>query len=414
MDKYTTLQELYYRDGSSGRDAAVLAEAKKRLSNDSTFRTGIDMGYAELFLAMPRQLSIINERLLRVERKVSQLWHELPGIAQGAYLRGLIMSEIVSTNEIEGVHSTRRQIEEALLSAEAKAAPKEYKRFREFANLYLELTNKNHVYPTTPAAIRKIYDAVVAGELKEGNQPDGDLFRKGTVDIVDSTQKILHSGVSPESAIIDMLKQMIALVDSPEIPSTFAAIIAHYVFEYVHPFYDGNGRTGRYLLALYLSEPLSLATVLSLSSIIAENKQKYYKAFTVTEAPLNRGELTSFVIQIMEFIRLAQDFVMENLASKKALLLRAEESLDNFRNEPYSLTEKEIKVMFQAVQHFLFAAFSEISLIEIARHSHVGAQTARKYTLSLEEKGLLRSVSFKPLKFEITQMAEQAFGIVEG
>lgn len=414
MTEYVPLQKLYYRDDSSERDAAVLAEARKRLNNESTFRIGIEIKAGELFLAMPRQLSIINERLLRVERKVSQLWRELPAIAQRAYLRGLIMSEVISTNEIEGVHSTRRQIKEVLENAESKTSIQEYKRFREFAKLYLELTDKNHIYPKTPVDIRKIYDAVMTGELEDNQKPDGDLFRKEAVDVVAPMEKVVHSGVMPESTIIKMLEQMIALVGSSDIPPTFAAIIAHYLFEYIHPFYEGNGRTGRYLLALYLSEPLSLATVLSLSTTIAENKGKYYKAFATTNALLNHGEVTFFVIQMMEFIRLAQDSVVESLENKKALLTRAGESLNNFRVEPYRLSLREEKIMFQAVQHFLFDAFSEISLKDISQHSGLSLQTARKYTIRLEEKGLLRSVSLKPLKFEVTQDAIRVFNIASG
>lgn len=414
MAEYVPLQKLYYTSSASEREDIVANEAHRRLEEKSSFKTGIKIETGEVFLGMPQELSILSEKLLRVERKVSQLWHELPGIAQGAYLRGLIMDEIVSTNEIEGVYSTRRQIEEALQSAESKSSPKESKRFREFAHLYLELTDKNHLYPKTAADVRKIYDSVVSGELEEGDQPDGVLFRKEPVDVITLSQKVIHSGIMPEAAIALIIEQMIALVDSSSIPPTFAAIIAHFLFEYAHPFYDGNGRTGRYLLALYLSEPLSLATVLSLSPIIAENKTKYYKAFDHAETRLNHGEITFFVLQMMEFIRLAQDSVMESLERKKALLLQAYESLSLFEKKPYSLSAKEVRVMYQVVQNDLFDIFSEISLEDISRYSSVSTQTARRYTLKLEEKGLLKAVSLKPLKFKLTHEARTVFGIVEG
>jgi Fic family protein len=411
MAEYLPLQKLFYRDKNSQRDAAIQAEAKKRLESESSFRTGIEIESGELFLATPRQLSIVSERLLRVERKVSQLWRDLPDIAQWAYLRGLIMDEIVSTNEIEGIHSTRRQIEEALENAAAsKQSSSGSKRFREFARLYLELTDKSRVYPQTPNDIRTIYDAVVAGELEQDKLPDGELFRKETVAIVDSGHRVVHSGVVPEAKIVRMLEQMIALVASTDIPPLFSAIISHYLFEYIHPFYDGNGRTGRYLLALFLSEPLSLATVLSLSKMIAENKRKYYKAFSAAEHRLNYAEMTFFVMQIMEFIRSAQDYLMADLEFKEALLNRAHDSLDNFQAEPYSLSDKEAEVMLQALQYELFDIFSEISLADIARNSSVGMQTARKYTLKLTEKGLLETVSFKPLKFKLTNQARDVFG----
>lgn len=414
MMEYLPLQKFYYKQSISERVVATELEAKRRLTDESSFRTSIEIEAGELFLAMPRQLSVLNDRLLRIERKVLLLWHELPGIAQWAYLRGLIMDEIVSTNAIEGVHSSRRQIEQALTSIESKESSKEYRRFKEFARLYLELTNKNHLHPKTPNDIREIYDAVVAGELSENQQPDGDLFRKEAVDVITTSQKVIHSGVLPESRIIIMLEQMISLMGYSEMPPTFAAIITHFLFEYIHPFYDGNGRTGRYLLARYLSEPLSLATVLSLSSIISEHKNSYYKAFAEAEALVNHGEMTFFVIQMMKFIRLAQDSVMDNLERKKELLTRAEKSLDRFSEAPYFLSSKERKLMFHAVQHTLFDAFEEISLEAIARHSGVSMQTARKYTIELEKKGLLEPVSLKPLKFKLTPESLRLFDIHEG
>ena len=414
MTEYLTLQKLYYQDRSSDRDANIKLIAEKRRNEESSFKTGIEISSGELFLAMPAQLSILSERLLRVERKVSHLWRDLPGIAQGAYLRGLILDEIMSTNEIEGVRSTRRQIEEALESVVSHKHRTEYKRFKEFARLYLELTNKNHVYPKTPVDIRKIYDSILLGELKEKDHPDGAIFRKDPVSIVTLSQKEIHKGVMPESEILRMLEQMIALVNSPDIPPTFSAIISHFLFEYIHPFYDGNGRTGRYLLALYLSEPLSLPTVLSLSSVIAENKSKYYKAFATTEASVNYGEATFFVIQMMSLIRLAQDSVIEDLEKKARLLEIAAGALEKAIEKPYELNSKESNVMFQAIQQFLFGAFSEISLEDISRYSKISVQTARKYSLKLEEKGLLEPVSLKPLKFKLTKQAIDALDIAEG
>jgi len=64
------------------------------------------------------------------------------------------------------------------------------------------------------------------------------------------------------------------------------------------------------MLALYLSEPLSQATVLALSSVIADNKSSCYRSFQTAEHPLNHGELTWFVIQMLEFIRIAQDLAI--------------------------------------------------------------------------------------------------------
>ena len=113
--------------------------------------------------------------------------------------------------------------------------------------------------------IRDIYDKVVLDEINESDKPDGELFRKGDVEIQGPHGLAIHNGVKGEGNIGALLTDMIHLATSDEIPRLQSAIMSHFLFEYVHPFYDGNGRTGRYLLALYLNHDLTMPTVLSLS-----------------------------------------------------------------------------------------------------------------------------------------------------
>lgn len=110
------------------------------------------------------------------------------------------------------------------------------------------------------------------GELNEADQPDGQLFRKNGVEVTLGGIKVIHRGVEPESKIIEGLSSMLHLIADNDMPRLISAIASHYLFETVHPFYDGNGRTGRYLLALSLKDVLSDLTALSLSRAIAENK----------------------------------------------------------------------------------------------------------------------------------------------
>ena len=100
---YKRLDRLFHENTSSNRKSENEHEAQTRLTAPSSFRTGIDVGADELFLAVPRELSIATEKILRTERKVSQLWRDLPGIACGAYVRNLIVDEVVCTNKMEGV-----------------------------------------------------------------------------------------------------------------------------------------------------------------------------------------------------------------------------------------------------------------------------------------------------------------------
>ena len=163
---YRTLEKALHADWSSERFSRHDDLYRQRFMSESTFRTGIQLDMGELFLGVPRELSVLNEQVLRRERRVSALWRSLPTVALGAFIRSLIMDEVVYSNEIEGVHSTRREIEMALDQAQRGssslkgAASKEHAPFIEFAKLYLGLT-ENPRLPQTLQDIRDIYDAVV-------------------------------------------------------------------------------------------------------------------------------------------------------------------------------------------------------------------------------------------------------------
>lgn len=409
---YKRLDRLFHENASSDRESENEREAYARLTAPSSFRTGIHIGTGELFLDVPCELSLITEKVLRAERKVSQLWRNLPGIACGAYVRNLIVDEVVCTNEMEGVRSTRKQIEEALESIDGNAQEdKRANQFIEFANLYLGLTSGDVAFPEKPEDIRALYDAVVAGTLKAGDAPDGELFRAYGVDIKAPTDRVVHRGIEPESKIIRYLDLMIDLASSEDVPEVYSALLSHYLFEYIHPFYDGNGRTGRFLLALYLSNPLSLPTTLSLSRVIAEHKGAYYKAFSITEDPLNHGEATFFVLQMMDLIRIAQDDLVAELSVRHDALKEAEGRLESVRDEE-GLSERACNMLYQVVQVSLFGTNADVTLHDVSGYLEVTPQSARRYAAELEKAGLVEAIGLRPLKFKLSVRGENAFGVV--
>lgn len=410
---YPTLEKLFYKDASSKRYENHRGQLLLRLDAESTFRTGITLEHGELFCAVPRELSVANERVLRRERRVSALWKALPPVALGAFLRSLILDEVVYSNEIEGVHSTRRQIEVALNEAKrdtsslAGAAERPHAPFMEFARLYLGLTD-NPQLPNALQDIRDIYDAVMRDSLDDENQIKHSLFRTRPVVIESNRGKILHEGVMPETAIKKMLEQMLALMHSEEIPEIYSALLSHFLFEYVHPFYDGNGRTGRYLLALSLSTPLSQPTVLSLSRVIAENKSAYYKAFDITERPLNCSEATHFVMTMLDLIGQAQEDLMADLQQKRASLDGLGQRVDSLDK---SFSERDRDLLYYIGQLSLFDTLDKTGTSATADHLGVTIPTARKALESLRLRGLVERTSVRPAIYRLSESGKDLLGI---
>lgn len=392
--EYLTLEKLFHMNSSSDRFAEHERLLHERLANESSFRTGIALDTGELFLAVPRELSIATEQVLRRERRVSALWRNLPTIALGAFVRSLIMDEVVFSNEIEGVHSTRRQIEAALESVtEDKHVP-----FVEFARLYLKLID-NPMLPASLTDIRAIYDSVVADAIAPKDIPQTSMFRTGPVEIVNQHGRTIHKGVEPAEAIERMMKQWLALSLSDEMPELYSSILCHFLFEYIRPFYDGNGRTGRYLLALHLSGPLSQPTVLSLSRIIAENKATYYKAFDITERKLNGAEGTHFVLTLLELIAQAQEELIADLETKNAAIEELDRRIKALAD---TLSARTCETLFYAAQMHLYNALHEFRLNGLTEHLGVSKPTARKTLAQLETDGCIERTTLRPPAYKLT------------
>ena len=405
---YKTLKQLFYEDVSEKRFENNKHEAERRINDLSTYRTGIQLETGELFYTLPQELAVLNERVLRLERRVSQLWRSLPDMARWSYIRDLIIKEIDYTNKIEGVRSTRKEIEDALVSIELQKESRAEKRFKEFAALYLNITEGEMNFPKEPADIREIYDAVLAGELTDKDKLDGELFRARGVEISAGT-RIVHEGVVPEAKIISMLQAMIDLADDENAPAVYNALLSHFLFEYIHPFYDGSGRTGRFLLALYLSRPLSMPSVLSLSRVVAENLQDYYRAFEEVEHRLNHADATYFLIAMMRMLRLSQENLVAELEKKDTLLSQGKDRLKHLDlpGRQYVKRKDDENILYILLQAHLFASVPVVNLARLSEQVDRGKSATRRGLLRLEDDGFVEIISQRPLHFSLTDMAYQ-------
>lgn len=398
--EYRTLARLFHADRSMDSYANHDRLARQRLEADSTFTTGIGTPLGELFIATPRCVCMLTQKMLLAERQVSAMWRSIPGVMRWNYIYHAISEELLATNEMEGVRSTRKETEAAVAAARQARTEgdMEKARFGEFAKLYLNLTNRDVELPKTLEDIRDIYDKIALDEIDDKNRPDGELFRKGDVEVQGPHGTVIHSGVSSEARISALLAQMMDLARSDTIPFLQRAIASHFLFEYIHPFYDGNGRTGRYLLALYLSNDLTLPTVLSLSRTIAENKNEYYKAFTEAEDKLNSGELTFFVYTILGLIERAQESLIEELGVKIDQLDKATVLRDELRRE-HALSTNATLLLYAVMQEELFDTTKSMTLEDAGGDLMLTKQTIRKYVDELAGASLIEFTGRRPLRF---------------
>ena len=401
---YQPLEKLFHKDLGAERSANVEAEYRSRFGAPSTFRIGYATSAGELFVCVPTELTFLHAEVLSDERDSARLLAALPPIAQDAILRSFVLDDVVSTNEIEGVHSSRRQIKDALDAAgRPRGKVKRDVRFREYALLYDNILTGAEIPLDCPGDVRRIYDRVTLGEIAAADQSDGVLFRAQGVDIVGPGSRILHKGLEPESAVVEAVEEMLRVSKDPGLPPLVRSLVAHYLFEYAHPFYDGNGRTGRFLLTLMLSKHLTLPTVFSLSRTLLGNRAAYYRAFRDAEEPLNRGELTFFVQSMLRLIKDAQGDACARLEEASEAYRDAEAVAARLRGEGL-LRPKEAQVVLLLMQYEAFGLFGTASIREIADFLGVQTQMARKHVKLLEEKGVCEVRNkYDPVTFGLTR-----------
>lgn len=407
---YRTLKSIFHQRDRAGLDA----EERSRRESPAAIHWDMLIGGFQMFALMTPEVAALIERIMSFEPKIQAQWEGLPGTARHHYLNRMVIDEIQATNEIEQVRSTRKEISEAIKAARADG-PAANKRFTEMARLYLAIGSNEAKSPQTLDDVREIYEAVTSGEIRDEDAPDGRRFRRGPVSIESGT-KIVHTGVVPESAIDDALTLMMSQGRDDSIPQLIRAAAAHFIFEYAHPFYDGNGRTGRYLLALDLRQVLAPYASLALSATVAGNKDRYYRGFTDAENPLNRGDLTPYLIEMLEIIAEAQHRLLLDLSERRAKIDAIAALLrDLVRDEQFPMNiglDREsappvdpgdiASILFALGQAHHFDVHRAVKLNTLADAISRSSQFTRPRLQRLDDAGIIETVTRKPLRFRLT------------
>ena len=252
---------------------------------------------------------------------------------------------------------------------------------------YQMLLQDSDIKLETCSDIRNLYNELTLQDIildDPNNHPDGELFRKYTVNIQDDRQKIIHTGIYPESKIIEYLNSSLKMLNNDEYNSLIRIAIFHYIFGYIHPFYDGNGRMSRFISSYLISKKLEFLVAFKLSSTIKENLKTYYKMFKETNNKNNKGDLTYFVIRFFDLIIESIKELIDSLNKKRLMLCHYGSIAENiFKND-----EKAFTITFILIQNTLFGD-DGISIKDIASDSEVGVSKVRKTIKLLTDKNLL-------------------------
>lgn len=376
--EYELLSKIFYKkptEYESIYDARFNSEASIKLPIKIHENVG--------FIFNTNEITKLLVKIYKTINKINLLRTHLPNIAINSYIIKSVKDEIALTNEIEGVRSTRKEIEDAIDSIKNDKNA----RFKGLVDKYFKLISNEIIPLNNCEDIRTIYDALVLPEIEKENLPDGILFRKEPVQVVSATQKEKHRGIMPESKIIESLDLCLDFLKNDDIDSLIKISAFHYLFGYIHPFYDGNGRTSRFISSYLIKNELDVLLALKLSYTVKNNINKYYKAFDVCNDRKNKGDITFFVVTFLELLSQASDDLYTKIADLNDQLNYYNNIINTLVNEKV-LNDKQAKCIFILCQNRLFddTYMNMNTLTELLEKSDT---TTRKILKSLESKNLL-------------------------
>lgn len=313
------LYKLFYMDSDLHK-----AEYEKRFNSEDTIHLDISIGEHPAFVQQTVDMYKTIISIERINARIVSICSKLPERALSHFQNRCLIDEIVLTNNIEGVVSTRKEISRILQDL-SKRSDKE--RFTGLVKKYHTLMSGEDIQLQAVGDVRKIYDDIFYEEIKADdpdNLPDGAVFRAHGVDVLTVTGKEIHHGLLPESKIISVMEQALAFLNNGEVDYLIRTAVFHYLFGYIHPFYDGNGRTSRFISSYLLSKNLNKLIGYRISYTIKEHIKDYYDAFKICNHYNSKGDLTPFVEMFLNIVNISMEQLYQALSERFEQLIHYE------------------------------------------------------------------------------------------
>lgn len=333
--------------------------------------------YNELPL-LPPSNDAITKKVLAKAIVANKALAELKGIAgiipnQTIILNTLTLKEAKDSSEIENIFTTQDELYRAFSADNTSINPavKEILSYREALWQGFELIKKKKLI--TSREIVKIQEVLAKNNAGIRSQP-GTALKNGRTgetvytppfgkDIIEKKLKNLEEYINTDDDGTDPLIKM---------------AIIHYQFEAIHPFYDGNGRTGRILNVLYLihRELLDLP-ILYLSSFIIKNKSDYYNGLTDVRT---KKAWENWIIYMLDSVEYTAKDTTKTIKAIKTLL---DKTIEKVKKELPKIYSRElVEILFHQPY---------IKISHLVEHGIIARQQGSVYLKQLESIGILSS-----------------------
>lgn len=330
--------------------------------------------------------NIETKKVLKKTIQANRALAKLNGVAkiipnQAILINSLVLQEAKDSSEVENIITTHDELYSAGLDMSVGShATKEVQSYREALLRGFELVTDNGLL------LKR--DIVYIQSILEQNSA-GVRRQSGTNLKNALTGEIIYIPPQDFETIENLLRDLENYINEPnDVDPLVNMAMIHYQFESIHPFYDGNGRTGRIINILYLvlKELLDIP-ILYLSRYIIKNKANYYRLLQEVRTTENWEEWILYML----------DGVEQTALETTELIYEIDELMLKTKHQ---IREKLPKVYSKDLIEILFMhPYTKIDFLVDGLGLH--RQTASKYLNELEEIGVLETVKIKNSKFFI-------------
>jgi Fic family protein len=282
-------------------------------------------------------------------------------------LGSFLLTEWVASNAIENINTTLESVFQAdISSGKISYENKEVLNYRKATLRWIEQVHN--------------YWAIITNtliEIQSQIEPKKSWIRKipWTV-LMNGIWDVIYTPPVGEQVIRDLLSNLEQYINTQdEIDPLIKLAIIHYQFESIHPFPDGNGRTGRILMILYLvlTKLLDLP-ILYLSEYINEHKAQYYKVLQWIRTKWDRDALICYIL-----------VAVETQSDKTIIKLQAIQQL--IQTTVQQVEEAKLKIPYSFITSLFNKPYNNIKSLE--KEWNYSKNTIKWYLRKMEEKWII-------------------------
>ena len=274
----------------------------------------------------------ITDEMLELVSEIMENLGKLSGVNELEKLPRLRrVSRIKSIHSSLAIENNTLSIEQVTDVINGKRVLAPQKDIEEVHNAFNAYEKLSEINPYSIDDLLKIHGIMMNGLVKEAGR-----LRSGQVGVYNQDGKVVHLA-PPADFVPQQLGQLFDWVKNSNANMLIKSSVFHYEFEFIHPFNDGNGRTGRLWQTALLASWKPIFAWIPIESIIKDNQEDYYNAITLSTS---QGKSNIFIEFMLDVINKAiKDIITDTRNHYNHINNQITELMKVIESYPQSATE---------------------------------------------------------------------------